>query len=178
MTRSMKRSRWRRTAGCGGTTSTTDTTRLIAEGFHFINGVLYDLHPGRPREESVLVTQTSLFRLTRFYLRGPKAGRDEVVLDGITGLDDGIDRDADGTHLARVVLPSQRAPDVGPRARLDQAVVHAGSGAAADGVAAADRRAGREPGREHSALFGALRRRRAGVCGIGGSVTRWHLSGE
>ena len=24
----------------------TDTTRLIAEGFHFINGVLYDLHPG------------------------------------------------------------------------------------------------------------------------------------
>ena len=74
----------------------TDTTRLIAEGFHFINGVLYDLHPGRPREESVLVTQTSLFRLTRFYLSGPKAGRDEVVLDGITGLDDGIDRDADG----------------------------------------------------------------------------------
>lgn len=74
----------------------TDTTRLIAEGFHFINGVLYDLHPGQPREESVLVTQTSLFRLTRFFLRGPKAGRAEVVLDGITGLDDGIDRDAEG----------------------------------------------------------------------------------
>ena len=35
----------------------SDTTRLIAEGFHFINGVLYDLHPGQPREESVLVTQ-------------------------------------------------------------------------------------------------------------------------
>jgi sugar lactone lactonase YvrE len=74
----------------------TDTTRLIAEGFHFINGVLCDRHPGQPREESVLVTQTSLFRLTRFYLRGPKAGRDEVVLDGITGLDDGMDRDAQG----------------------------------------------------------------------------------
>ena len=74
----------------------TRTTRLIAEGFHFINGVLYDLHPGQPHEESVLVTQTSLFRLTRFYLRGPKAGKDEVVLDGITGLDDGMDRDASG----------------------------------------------------------------------------------
>lgn len=71
-------------------------TRLIAEGFHFINGVLYDLHPGQPREESVLVTQTSLFRVTRFYLRGPNAGRDEVVLDGITGLDDGMDRDGSG----------------------------------------------------------------------------------
>jgi sugar lactone lactonase YvrE len=74
----------------------TGATRLIAEGFHFINGVLCDLHPGQPREESVLVTQTSQFRLTRFYLSGPKAGRDEVVLDGLTGLDDGMDRDASG----------------------------------------------------------------------------------
>lgn len=74
----------------------TQTTRLIAEGFHFINGVLYDLHPDRPREESVLVTQTSLFRLTRFYLRGSKAGSAEVVLDGITGMDDGMDRDSEG----------------------------------------------------------------------------------
>jgi hypothetical protein len=74
----------------------TRTTRLIAEGFHFINGVLYDLHPGQPREESVLVTQTSLFRLTRLYLRGPKAGQDEIVLDGIIGLDDGMDRDSAG----------------------------------------------------------------------------------
>ncbi|MGH8898044.1 MAG: hypothetical protein ACRDZ4_13735 [Egibacteraceae bacterium] len=71
-------------------------TRLIAEGFHFINGVLYDLHPGQLREESVLVTQTSLSRLTRFFLRGPKAGTAEVVLDGITGMDDGMDRDAAG----------------------------------------------------------------------------------
>jgi sugar lactone lactonase YvrE len=68
-------------------------TRLIAEGYHFINGVLHDLHPGAPREESVLVTQTSLFRLTRFHVAGPKAGRSEVVLDGLVGMDDGIDRD-------------------------------------------------------------------------------------
>ena len=74
----------------------TRATRLIAEGFHFINGVLYDLHPGQPREQSVLVTQTSLFRLTRFHLSGPMAGRDEVVLDGLTGLDDGMDRDEAG----------------------------------------------------------------------------------
>lgn len=71
-------------------------TRLIAEGFHFINGVLYDLHPGQAREESVLATQTSQFRLTRFYVAGPKAGRDEVVIDGLPGMDDGMDRDAAG----------------------------------------------------------------------------------
>jgi nucleoside-diphosphate-sugar epimerase/sugar lactone lactonase YvrE len=74
----------------------TGTTRLIAEGFHFLNGILCDLHPGHDREQSVLVTQTSLFRLTRFFLRGPRAGSAEVVLDGITGMPDGIDRDAAG----------------------------------------------------------------------------------
>jgi len=74
----------------------TGATRLVAEGFHFINGVLCDLHPGQPREESVLVTQTSAFRLTRFYVAGPRAGTAEIVLDGLTGLDDGMDRDAEG----------------------------------------------------------------------------------
>jgi hypothetical protein len=74
----------------------TGTTRLIASGFHFVNAVLTDPHPGRPREQSVLVTQTSLFRLTRFHLDGPRAGTAEVVLDGITGMNDGMDRDADG----------------------------------------------------------------------------------
>jgi hypothetical protein len=74
----------------------TGATRLVAEGYHFINGVLHDLHPGASREDSVLVTQTSLFRLTRFYVAGPKAGRAEVVLDGLIGMDDGIDRDEDG----------------------------------------------------------------------------------
>src|SRR5437762_456926 len=72
------------------------STRLIAEGFHFINGVLHDLHPGQTREESVLVTQTFMFRLTRFYLRGPKAGTAETVLDGLTGMVDGLDRDPQG----------------------------------------------------------------------------------
>jgi sugar lactone lactonase YvrE len=72
------------------------TTRLIAEGFHFINGIPYDLHPGQPREESVIVTQTSEFRLTRFYLRGPKAGKFEIVLNGLTGMADGMNRDAAG----------------------------------------------------------------------------------
>ncbi|SET99251.1 SMP-30/gluconolactonase/LRE family protein [Geodermatophilus poikilotrophus] len=74
----------------------TGTTRLVAAGFHFVNAVLLDPHPERPREESVLVTQTSMFRLTRFHLRGPRAGAADVVLDGLPGMADGMDRDADG----------------------------------------------------------------------------------
>jgi hypothetical protein len=43
------------------------TTRFIAEGFHFINGIPYDPPPGLACEESVIVTQTSLFRITVLY---------------------------------------------------------------------------------------------------------------
>ncbi|SFM49144.1 SMP-30/gluconolactonase/LRE family protein [Nitrosomonas communis] len=71
-------------------------TRLIAEGFHFINGILYDPHPGLAREESVIVTQTSLFQVTRFYVNGPKAGNFEVVIDTLPGMPDGMDRDVKG----------------------------------------------------------------------------------
>src|SRR5690606_28203811 len=69
----------------------TGSVRLIAEGFHFINGVLYDPHPGKMREESVVVTQTSLFQVVRFYLNGPKSGSYEVVIDGLPGMPDGMD---------------------------------------------------------------------------------------
>lgn len=72
------------------------TTRLIAEGFHFINGVLYDPHAGAERETSIVVTQTSLFRLARFFLTGPKAGSAEIVIDGLPGTPDGMDRDGAG----------------------------------------------------------------------------------
>lgn len=74
----------------------TGSTRLIAQGFHFVDGVLYDLHPGLPREQSVIVSQTPHFRITRFFLAGPKAGQYETVIDGLTGMCDGMDRDAAG----------------------------------------------------------------------------------
>ena len=86
----------------------TGTTRLVAEGFHFVNGVLCDPHPGQPREESVVVTQTSLCRLTRFHVAGPKAGAAEVVLDGLPGTPDGIDRDAAGRVWVSLFLERGR----------------------------------------------------------------------
>lgn len=74
----------------------TGITRLVAAGFHFIDGVLYDLHPGLPREQSVIVSQTPHFRLTRFFLAGAKAGTAETVVDGLPGMPDGLDRDRNG----------------------------------------------------------------------------------
>lgn len=74
----------------------TRITRLIAQGFHFIDGVLIDPHPGLAREESLIVSQTPLFRLTRFFIAGPRAGQFETVIDALPGMPDGLDRDAQG----------------------------------------------------------------------------------
>jgi hypothetical protein len=71
-------------------------TRLVAEGFHFIDGILVDPHPANAREESVLVTQTPGFAITRFFLAGAQAGTAEAIWTGLPGMPDGMDRDAQG----------------------------------------------------------------------------------
>lgn len=80
-------------------------TRLIAQGFHFIDGLLYDLHPGLARERSLIVSQTPHFRLTRFFIAGPKAGTHETVIDGLNGMPDGLDRDAAGRIWTGLLKP-------------------------------------------------------------------------
>jgi hypothetical protein len=74
----------------------TGATRLVADGFHFIDGVLVDPHAADAREESVLVTQTPGFAITRFFFAGPRAGTAEPVWTGLPGMPDGMDRDAQG----------------------------------------------------------------------------------
>jgi len=71
-------------------------TRLVAQGIHFPDGILYDLHPGQAREDSIVTSQTTGFRILRLYLRGPRAGQSERVMDGLPGMCDGMDRDREG----------------------------------------------------------------------------------
>lgn len=70
--------------------------RLVAQGFAFIDGIL--IEPGRDggREQSVLVTETTNFRLLRLLLSGPKAGTHEVLQASLPGLPDGLERDPQG----------------------------------------------------------------------------------
>lgn len=74
----------------------TGETRLVADGFHFIDGILIDPHPVDTREESVLVTQTPGFAITRLFVAGPRAGTAEPIWTGLPGMPDGMDRDAQG----------------------------------------------------------------------------------
>lgn len=74
----------------------TGATRLVARGFHFLDGILVEPDPGGSKEVSVLVTETTRFRIQRLMVDGPEAGRHAVLWDDLPGMPDGMDRDAAG----------------------------------------------------------------------------------
>jgi len=72
------------------------TTRLVARNFHFLDGVLIEEAPDSSRELSVLVTETTRFRIQRLFVDGPRAGTHVVLWDDLPGMPDGLDRDDEG----------------------------------------------------------------------------------
>ena len=73
----------------------TESVALAAYGYNFVDGVLLEENGGA-REESVLITETTKFRIMRLYVGGEKAGRDEIVWDALPSMPDGLDRDSEG----------------------------------------------------------------------------------
>lgn len=67
-------------------------TAVLLDGLHFANGVA--LSRG---EEFVLVNETWRYRVTRYWLAGPRAGRAEVFLDNLPGFPDGVAASGRGT---------------------------------------------------------------------------------
>lgn len=67
---------------------------LIAHDFNFIDGILLEEQNGR--EESILITETTKFRIDRLRLRGARAGTHDVLWEFLPGMPDGMDRDAEG----------------------------------------------------------------------------------
>ena len=101
------------------------TTRLIADGLPLHQRRALRPAPGGRAGSLVIVTQTSLFRVTRFFLSGPKAGSAEVVIDGLPGTPDGMDRDGAGRIWLAMFLERSDLLTLGPRACLDQAAADA-----------------------------------------------------
>jgi sugar lactone lactonase YvrE len=76
---------------------TQNTVRLVAQNYNFIDGVLLEYASDTdPQETSILVTETTKYRINRLHLRGPLAGTDKILWDNLPGLPDGLDRDAQG----------------------------------------------------------------------------------
>jgi hypothetical protein len=79
----------------------TDETRVELTGLGFANGVA----PG-PDGESLLVNETSRYRIRRYWVAGDRAGEDEVFVDNLPGYPDNVDVASGGGYW--VAIPSLR----------------------------------------------------------------------
>jgi sugar lactone lactonase YvrE len=71
------------------------TVRL--EGLSFANGVAV-----APGDEFVLVSETAAVRIRRLWLKGDKAGNDDIFIEGLPGTPDNLSVDDDGTFWAGI----------------------------------------------------------------------------
>jgi sugar lactone lactonase YvrE len=79
----------------------TGKTRTLISGLQFANGVEVS-----PKGDFVLIAETGMYRILRYWLRGPKAGTHEVFADNLPGFPDNIRVDAQGHFW--VAFPSLR----------------------------------------------------------------------
>jgi sugar lactone lactonase YvrE len=82
------------------------TTEVLLDGLHFANGVA--LSPGG---DYVLVNETWRYRVTRYWLAGPRAGQAEVFVDGLPGFPDGISRGEHGVYWLALFTVRQPTAD-------------------------------------------------------------------
>lgn len=79
----------------------TGTATVRLDGLYFANGVALSRD-----EDFVLVNETWRYRITRLWLRGPKAGSHDVFKDNLPGFPDGIAADHQGHFW--LALPTLR----------------------------------------------------------------------
>ncbi|HYW92058.1 MAG TPA: SMP-30/gluconolactonase/LRE family protein [Gammaproteobacteria bacterium] len=88
----------------------TGRTRTVVHNVLFCNGVCL-AHDNR----SVLYCETFGFRLSRYWIDGPKKGRTEVVIPNLPGGPDNINRASDGGYWLALVAMRAPAYDVALR---------------------------------------------------------------
>jgi sugar lactone lactonase YvrE len=86
----------------------TGQTRLLLDELYFANGVAVD-----PAGAFVLVVETGRYRVTRYWLRGERAGTRDTLIDNLPGFPDGISAGSDGTFWLAIASP--RDPQVDER---------------------------------------------------------------
>lgn len=87
------------------------STKVLLDGLYFANGVAVS-----PDQQFVLVNETSEYRVTRYWLQGPKAGSHDVFIDNLPGMPDGVL--ANGKDTFWLTLATPRLAD------LDQVLPH------------------------------------------------------
>ena len=70
----------------------TGQTRVLLKGLYFANGVALS-----ENEDFVLINETWRYRILRYWLKGPKAGRHDIFIDHLPGFPDNISSNRQGT---------------------------------------------------------------------------------
>jgi sugar lactone lactonase YvrE len=83
---------------------TTGQTEVLLKDLYFANGVALSTH-----EDFVLVNETYRYRITRYWLKGEKAGQHDIFIDNLVGLPDNLQGDRAGTFW--VAMPTPRLAD-------------------------------------------------------------------
>lgn len=84
-----------------------ETISLVGQGYTFADGILLECPEGGDREESIIISELAKCRLSRLYIDGANAGKDEIVQENLPGMPDGLDRDESGNIW--VALVEQRS---------------------------------------------------------------------
>ncbi|TGM12067.1 SMP-30/gluconolaconase/LRE-like region [Leptospira selangorensis] len=72
-----------------------NTISLVLNGFTFVDGILLE-KSADGKEESVVFTETTKFRIIRAFLSGKNQGSSEILFENLPGLADGLERDESG----------------------------------------------------------------------------------
>ncbi len=80
----------------------TDTTRVLLDGLQFANGITLSRD-----QRYLLINETSAYRVRRYWLRGERAGTNDIFIDGLPGFPDGISR-APGADVYWIALFAPR----------------------------------------------------------------------
>lgn len=96
------------------------TTKVLLADLYFANGVAL-----ASDESFVIVSETYRYRLTRYWLRGPKAGSTDVFAEGLPGFPDGVSQSGRGTFWVAIFTVRNAASDfLGPHPLLKRMVAN------------------------------------------------------
>ena len=98
----------------------TKATKVLLADLYFANGVAL-----ASDESFVVVSETYRYRLTRYWLRGPKAGSHDVLADGLPGFPDGVAQSGRGTFWVALFTVRNPSGDfLAPRPFLKRMVAN------------------------------------------------------
>lgn len=84
----------------------TGRTRVLLGDLYFANGVALSSD-----EDFVLVNETYRYRITRYWLKGPRAGTSEVFIENLPGFPDGVSGNRRGTFWLALFTVRNPAAD-------------------------------------------------------------------